>query len=34
MEAYLKTFVYNKQNNWARLFPIAMFAYNNAEHRS
>ena len=34
MEAYLKTFVNREQNDWARLLPIAEFAYNNAKNAS
>ena len=34
MEAYLRAFVNYKKNNWARLLPIAKFAYNNAKHAS
>ena len=34
MEAYLRAFVNFKQNDWARLFPIAEFAYNNAKNAS
>ena len=34
MKAYLRTFVNYKQNNWARLLPMAEFAYNNAKHTS
>ena len=34
MEAYLQAFVNFKQNNWARLLPIAEFAYNNAKNAS
>ena len=34
MEAYLRAFVNYKQDNWARLLPMAEFAYNNAEHAS
>ncbi len=29
MEVYLRVFVNWEQNNWARLLPIAEFAYNN-----
>ena len=32
MEAYLQTFVNFEQNDWARLFLIAEFAYNNAKN--
>ena len=32
MEAYLKAFVNFKQNDWAKLLPIAEFAYNNAKN--
>ena len=34
MEAYLHTFVNWEQNNWARLLPIAEFAYNNSKNAS
>ena len=34
MEAYLWVFVNFKQNNWARLLPMAEFAYNNAKNAS
>ena len=34
MEAYLRAFVNYKQNDWARLLPIAEFAYNNAKNTS
>ena len=34
MEAYLRAFVIYKQDNWARLLPIAKFAYNNVKHAS
>ena len=34
MEAYLRAFVNYKQDNWARLLPMAEFAYNNAKHAS
>ena len=34
MEAYLRALVNIKQNNWARLLPIAEFAYNNAKNAS
>ena len=34
MEAYLKAFVNSEQNNWARLLPMAEFAYNNAKDTS
>ena len=34
MEAYLKAFVNYKKDNWARLLPMAKFAYNNAKHTS
>ncbi len=34
MKAYLRLFVNYKQNNWARLLPIAEFAYNNAKNAS
>ena len=32
MEAYLWAFVNFKHNNWARLLPIAEFAYNNTKN--
>ena len=34
MEAYLQAFVNFEQNDWARLLPIAEFAYNNAKNAS
>ena len=34
MEAYLRRFVNFKQNDWARLLPMAEFAYNNAKNAS
>ena len=34
MEAYLQVFVNFKQNDWARLLPMAEFAYNNANNSS
>ena len=34
MEAYLKAFVNFEQNDWARLLPMAEFAYNNAKNAS
>ena len=34
MEAYLRAFVNFKQNDWARLLPMAEFAYNNAKKTS
>ena len=34
MKAYLKAFVNFEQNDWARLLPIAEFAYNNAKNTS
>ena len=34
MEAYLRAFVNFEQNDWARLFPMAEFAYNNAKNVS
>ena len=34
MEAYLQAFVNLKQNDWARLLPMAEFAYNNAKNAS
>ena len=34
MEAYLRAFVNFEQNDWARLLPMAEFAYNNAENAS
>ena len=32
MEAYLQAFVNFEQNDWARLLPMAEFAYNNARN--
>ena len=34
IEAYLRAFVNYKQDNWARLLPMAEFAYNNAKYAS
>ena len=34
MEAYFRAFVNFKQNAWARLLPMAKFAYNNAKNAS
>ena len=34
MEAYHQAFVNFKQNNWARLLPMAELAYNNAKNAS
>ena len=34
MEAYLRVFVNFEQNDWARLLPMAEFAYNNAKNTS
>ena len=34
IEAYLQAFVNFEQNDWARLLPIAEFAYNNAKNAS
>ena len=34
MEVYLQTFVNFKQNDWARLLPMAEFTYNNAKNSS
>ena len=34
MEIYLQTFVNFKQNDWARLLPMAKFDYNNAKNLS
>ena len=34
MEAYLRAFVNFKQNDWAKLLPMAKFAYNNAKNAS
>ena len=34
MEAYLQAFINFEQNDWARLLPIAEFAYNNAKNAS
>ena len=32
IEASLRAFVNLEQNNWARLLPMAKFAYNNAKN--
>ena len=34
IEAYLRAFVKFEQNDWARLLPVAEFAYNNAKNVS
>ncbi len=34
MEAYLRVFVNWEQDDWARLLPMAKFAYNNAKNAS
>ncbi len=34
MKAYLRAFVNWEQDNWARLLPMAEFAYNNAKNVS
>ena len=34
MEAYLRAFVNYEQDDWARLLPMAEFAYNNAKNAS
>ena len=34
MEAYLQAFGNFEQNDWARLLPMAEFAYNNAKNSS
>ena len=34
IEAYLRAFVNYKKDNWARLLPMAEFAYNNMKHAS
>ena len=34
MKAYLQVFINFKQNDWARLLPIAEFVYNNAKNAS
>ena len=34
MKAYLQTFVNFEQNDWARLLPMAKFAYNNVKNSS
>ena len=34
IEAYFRAFVNYEQNNWARLLPIAEFAYNNTKNTS
>ena len=32
MESYLQVFIDFEQNDWARLLPMAEFAYNNAKN--
>ena len=34
IEAYFRAFINFEQNNWARLLPMAEFAYNNAKNAS
>ena len=34
IKAYLRAFVNYEQDNWARLLPMAEFAYNNVKHAS
>ena len=34
MEAYLRAFINFKLNDWARLLPMAEFAYNNTRNAS
>ena len=34
MEAYLQAFINFEQNDWARLIPMAEFAYKNAKNTS
>ncbi len=34
METYLRAFINFEHNNWARLLPMAKFAYNNAKNAS
>ena len=34
MEAYFRVFVNFEQNDWAKLLPMAEFAYNNAKNAS
>ncbi len=34
IEAYLRAFVNSEQNDWARLLPVAEFAYSNAKNAS
>ena len=34
MEAYYQVFVNFEQNDWGQLFPIVVFAYNNAKNAS
>ena len=34
MEAYLRAFVNEEQNDWAHLLPMAEFAYNNSKNTS
>ena len=34
MEVYLRTFINGEQNDWARLLPMAEFAFNNTKNAS
>ena len=34
LEQYLRAYVNNQQDNWARLLPMAKYAYNNAINAS
>ena len=34
IEAYLRAFINFEQNDWARLLPMAKFAYNNTKNAS
>ncbi len=34
MEAYLQAFINFEQVDWAKLLPMAKFAYNNAKNAS
>ena len=34
IEAYLRAFINFEQNNWAKLLPMAKFAYNNTKKAS
>lgn len=34
MEAYLRVFIYYKQNNWTWLLSMPEFAYNNTKNAS